>query len=114
MTRRNQRSAEATEYRRLYKTPRWQARRARQLSTEPLCRTCASRGRTTAATVADHIIPHRGDVTLFWEGDLQSLCDVEPFRCHSRLKQREERLGFSPAVDARGFPIDPKHRSNRA
>lgn len=112
MTRRNQRSVEAQEYRRLYKTARWRARRARQLAAEPLCRTCALHGRTTAATVADHIIPHRGDETLFWDGDLQSLCDVDPFRCHSRVKQREERLGFSPAVGADGYPVDPNHRAH--
>lgn len=111
---RNKRSAEATEYRRLYKTARWQARRARQLSAEPLCRTCHLLGRTTAATIADHVIPHRGDAKLFFEGDLQSLCDADPFRCHSRVKQREETLGFSPAVDADGFPRDPRHPANQA
>lgn len=109
---RDQRSAEANNYRRLYFTNRWRERRARQLAAEPLCRICQANGRTTAATVADHVIPHRGDETLFFEGALQSLCDEEPFRCHSRVKQREENLGFSPAVDASGFPIDPRHPSN--
>lgn len=108
----NQRSAHANDYRRLYRTTRWLKRRTRQLQAEPLCRTCRLAGRTTAATVADHIVPHRGDRALFYEGELQSLCDVEPFRCHSRVKQREERLGFSPTVDAQGFPIDPRHRAN--
>ncbi len=111
--RNDKRSAEATEYRRLYHTGRWRTRRARQLQDEPLCRTCQRLGRTTAATVADHIIPHRGDVTLFFEGALQSLCDEEPFRCHSRVKQREEALGFNPAVGADGFPIDPRHPANQ-
>ena len=112
-TRRPHRSAEAAAYRRLYKTARWRARRMHQLVTEPLCRTCAKHGRITLATVADHVIPHRGDETLFFEGELQSLCDEEPWRCHSRVKQQEERLGFSPAVGDDGYPLDPRHRANR-
>jgi hypothetical protein len=35
----------------------------------------------TAATLVDHIIPHREDEGLFWlEGNWQSLCN----RCHAR------------------------------
>lgn len=109
----DRRSAEAEEYRKLYKHPAWRARRLHQLADEPLCRTCATAGRVTAATVADHIIPHRGDPKLFFEGELQSLCDADPWRCHSRVKQRTEILGFSPAVGRDGFPVDPKHRSNQ-
>lgn len=107
----DRRSAEAEEYRRLYKTAAWRSRRMHQLADEPLCRSCKAAGRETLATIADHVIPHRGDERLFFEGELQSLCDEEPWRCHSRVKQREERLGFSPAVGSDGFPIDPKHRS---
>jgi 5-methylcytosine-specific restriction protein A len=50
---------------------------------------CLAEGRTTAATVADHIIPHRGDPDLFWCGELQSLCAT----CHSRFKQSHESGG---------------------
>ncbi len=64
----------------------WQKRRAAQLAAEPLCAYCRAEGRTTAATVADHITPHRGDPQLF-RGPLQSLCAT----CHSGRKQREER-----------------------
>lgn len=76
-----------------YKTAAWQRRRASQLADEPLCRTCAKHGRVTAATVADHVEPHRGDHDRFWYGPLQSLCDEAPWRCHSSVKQREERAG---------------------
>lgn len=44
-----------------------------------------------AATVADHVVPHRGDVAAFWAGELQSLCTP----CHSQAKQAEERSGGS-------------------
>ena len=58
----------------------------RQLTAEPLCAYCAKAGKVEAATVCDHIKPHRGDLVLFWAGPFQSLCQS----CHSSDKQREE------------------------
>jgi len=72
-----------------YAHRRWRRIRDRQLSLEPLCRACWKAGRCTAASVADHIVPHRGNVEAFWTGALQSLCGT----CHSSLKQRQERAG---------------------
>jgi 5-methylcytosine-specific restriction protein A len=66
-------------------------------------------GRIVGATVADHIEPHRGDHTLFYEGELQSLCTT----CHDSAKQREERGGYSSACDQDGYPLDPRHPANR-
>lgn len=86
------RKRDRQEWRKWYKTYRWQQRRAIQLATHPLCANCLKHGRTTLATVADHVIPHRGDHDLFWQGELQSLCDQTPWRCHSSVKQKEERL----------------------
>ncbi len=88
-----------------YKTARWARRRASQLTTEPLCRFCKDEGRTTAAEVADHVIPHRGDERLFFEGELQSLCK----RCHDSTKARIERGGSMPGCDEDGLPLDPSH-----
>jgi len=111
---RNQRSGQAAEYRKLYNTPRWRTLRAIQLSIEPLCRACKAQGRITAATVADHIRPHKGDQALFFDqANLQSLCDAEPFRCHSSAKQSEERLGYSKSVGLDGWPVDMRHPANR-
>jgi hypothetical protein len=42
--------------------------------------------RITAATVCDHVHPHRGDEVLFFSGPFQSLCET----CHNSAKQREE------------------------
>ena len=40
-----------------------------------LCVSCQAEGKLTAATVVDHIIPHRGDMKLFWdESNWQPLC----------------------------------------
>lgn len=69
---------------------------------------CLARGITRAATVADHIIPHRGDADLFWNGKLQSLCAT----CHSKLKQREEIHGHTELLDDDGWPSDPRHPAN--
>lgn len=102
--RRDDRSDEAKAYRRLYNTRAWRDRRLALLSAEPLCRYCKALGRITAATVADHIVPHRGDRELF-AGELQPLCQS----CHSAVKQREERGGYHSAVDLDGYPIDPNH-----
>ena len=65
----------------LYNTDRWRDLRLEQLLREPFCRECAKAGRRTRATVADHVIPHRGDTVIFHDpANLQSLCE----RCHNR------------------------------
>lgn len=54
---------------------RWQKARERYLREHPLCVYCEREGKVTAASIVDHRIPHRGDMTLFWEeGNWQSLC----------------------------------------
>jgi 5-methylcytosine-specific restriction protein A len=60
--------------RRWYFTARWKARRAQQLGEHPLCVVCLAESRTTPATDADHVIPHRWNEDLFWNGKLQSMC----------------------------------------
>ena len=58
---------------------KWDRERLIFLRAHPLCVMCQEQGRVTAATVVDHIIPHRGDMSLFWdERNWQSLCE----RCH--------------------------------
>lgn len=90
---------------------RWQKARKRHLAKEPLCRTCKRAGRTTAANTVDHITPHRGDPTLFWdENNWQSLCST----CHSGDKQRQEKSGGAKyrGASVDGTPLDPAHRWN--
>lgn len=66
---------------------RWQKARKRFLEAHPLCEECLKRGRYTEATDVDHIIPHRGNKTLFWdESNWQSLCH----RCHSQKTAKED------------------------
>lgn len=65
---------------------KWRAERARFLRHNPLCAECLRHGRVTPATVVDHIIPHRGDMTLFWDqNNWQPLCK----QCHDKKTGRE-------------------------
>ena len=55
---------------------RWQRERLAFLADHPLCVECEKRGIAMAATVVDHVVPHRGNQRLFWDqGNWQSLCD---------------------------------------
>lgn len=68
----------------------WQKYRPEYLRRHPLCRTCAAAGRVTVATVVDHIIPHRGDMELFWDPtNHQPQCK----KCHD-IKTATEDGGF--------------------
>ena len=58
----------------------WRKARKAFLQKNPLCVKCLSAGRTSPATVVDHIIPHRGAQKLFWdESNWQPLCAA----CHN-------------------------------
>ena len=62
---------------------RWQQATKGWLRSHPLCVVCSRE-----ATLVDHIIPHRGDMTLFWDStNWQSMCD----HCHNVKRQRESR-----------------------
>ena len=86
---------ESAAWHHLYTNPRygWKRRRDAQLAREPFCRECARHGLRVRATVADHVIPHRGDLELFLHGDLQSLCES----CHGRKTMAENAEIFAGA-----------------
>ncbi len=53
---------------------KWRPSRAGYLSKRPLCAVCLMQGRRTP-TVIDHIVPHKGDMKLFWDSSKwQPLC----------------------------------------
>jgi 5-methylcytosine-specific restriction endonuclease McrA len=67
---------------------------------------CEQQGMLTPATVVDHVIPHRGDMELFWrEGNHQALCKLH----HDGAKKSEETTGKTRGCDTSGVPIDPSH-----
>ncbi|MGL4573939.1 MAG: HNH endonuclease [Burkholderiaceae bacterium] len=59
-----------------------------------------------ASSVVDHIVPHRGDLLLFWRrSNWQALCKP----CHDRTKQTIERGGIESGCDLNGIPTSPRH-----
>jgi 5-methylcytosine-specific restriction enzyme A len=82
---------------------RWQRMRAIWLKGHPLCSMCLAQGRTTAATVVDHIQRHHGPADpLFWDRtNWQSLC----YRCHDSIKQALDRHGKARGWDVHGMPL---------
>lgn len=67
---------------------KWRQARAGYLAKHPYCVFCERDGRSTAATVVDHSIPHRGDMVLFWKSEhWRSLCKL----CHDSEAQKRDR-----------------------
>jgi 5-methylcytosine-specific restriction endonuclease McrA len=85
--------------------------RLAQLAAHPLCCLCAKLGIVRAATVVDHIEPHKGNEELFFAAaNLQSMCKP----CHDGAKQELERTGRLRGSGLDGVPLDPLHPWNRA
>ena len=81
---------------------RWSKERGRFLQDNPLCAYCMEQGKIKPANVVDHIVPHKGDMDLFWDkANWQPLCK----RCHDSVKQREERTGSRIGCDVDGIPF---------
>ena len=78
----------------------WRKVRNAYLHEHPLCVMCQAQGKTVAAGVVDHIVPHRGDSVLMWDtANFQSLCAPH----HNSDKQMLERSGKTrTAFDADG------------
>ena len=68
----------------------WRRARALFLADHPICEECKREGKASAATVVDHIVPHKGNKALFWdESNWQALCK----HCHD-VKTAKEDGGF--------------------
>lgn len=66
---------------------RWQKVRAGYLASHPLCVQHKAQGMLKVAQVVDHIIPHKGDMVLFWDpNNWQALCK----ECHDRKTATED------------------------
>ena len=88
---------------------RWDKARRTYLGKHPHCAMCAKLGQTVAATVVDHVIPHRGDQALFWNtANWQPLCKLH----HDASKRSDEMRGFSTEVGRDGWPTDAAHPVN--
>ena len=78
---------QAEPWRLWYGRKDWQRIRGHQLAIEPLCERHKQRGEIVAATVVNHVEPHRGDWAKFIDGPFESLCKP----CHDGEVQAEER-----------------------
>jgi len=68
---------------------RWDVAAKAFRTTHPLCLGCQAIGRVEAASVTDHVIPHRGDMVTFWDRAWwQPACGWH----HSVVKQQLEAL----------------------
>ena len=73
---------------------RWRKYRKYFLDLHPICNIC----KTELATVVDHIVPHKGDMVLFWDKtNHQALCK----RCHD-VKTAREDGGFGSTIVKKG------------
>lgn len=111
---RDDRSPEARAYRRLYKLAAWcgpHGRRSAHLNEHPLCVRCLAKGIVNDGSktldgawqrnqkrrylVANHVIPHRGDERLFFDGPLETLCPDH----HDIVVQQEEHGRVIEEID---------------
>ncbi len=66
---------------------RWQRLRLAFLAQHPLCVMCKAEDRIVAATVVDHVTPHKGDEAL-----LYAWSNLQPL-CHSHHASKTNRDG---------------------
>ncbi|MGL4873279.1 MAG: HNH endonuclease [Clostridium sp.] len=67
---------------------RWRKERKVFLQARPFCIRCLKENKLVQAEVVDHIKPHRGDETLFWDkSNWQPLCKS----CHDKKTMTEDR-----------------------
>lgn len=80
----------------------WRRLRAHVLDQEPLCRLCMAKGRVTAATEVDHIIPlHKGGLE-FEASNLRPVCA----ECHQDVTNETMGHRVKRPVGLDGWPID--------
>ena len=80
--------------------------RAQTLYQYPLCVKCESKGRITAATEVDHVIPlHQGGTDDF--DNLQALCHD----CHAEKTATEQGKRRRQEIGLDGWPVEDKART---
>jgi 5-methylcytosine-specific restriction protein A len=66
---------------------RWQVSSKAYLAKHTECVECRRQGLLSVSEVVDHIVPHRGDMQIFWlRSNWQALCKA----CHDRKTARGE------------------------
>lgn len=89
---------------------RWRKARESYLKSHPLCVMCEEQNKIVVATVVNHIIPHKGDQSLFWDkSNWQAVCKLH----HDSTIQRQEKQNIIVGCDESGFPLNPDHHWNK-
>ena len=74
--------------------------REQLLKQEPLCRMCSAKGRVTAATIADHIVPIAKGGAVHDITNLQPVCAP----CHQDKSNADKGHRVKPRIAADGWP----------
>jgi hypothetical protein len=81
-----------------------------------LCHACLQDNHIKAATVAHHVIDHKGDYKIFFSSPLESLCK----QCHDNIQEGSKVLAYQRGCDINGKPykttpifIDKNSRQGR-
>ena len=86
-------------------TSRWDKAAATYKRDNPLCIGCEAVDRVELAKVVDHIIPHKGDQSLFWDkANWQPCCAKH----HDIVKQQLERQYEQGLLNASDLRLDSK------
>ncbi len=90
-------------------TGAWRKARAAYLRAHPLCECdeCKALGRVLPATVVDHIKPHRGDMSLFWD---RTNWQAMSKPCHDRKRARYDAASVDPAASCSSDPASSTNR----
>ena len=101
-----------TRHQKLYGSQAWRKASAAFLAKHRICIDCKARGRIVASEVTDHIIPHNGDLELFWQS---SNWAARCWGCHSSKTRHDDaeaksgRVRLRPGCTVTGEPLDPRH-----
>ncbi len=69
----------------------------------PLCCGCQAEGRVEPTTVVDHVIPHKGDMVLFWlVTNWQASCRWH----HDVIKQKLEAMWLRGEIESADLRLD--------
>ncbi len=82
---------------------RWDRAAADFRRDHPLCLGCEAVGRIEATTVTDHVVPHKGDMVLFWDRTRwQPACGWH----HDVVKQRLEAMYAAGEIGEEALRLD--------
>lgn len=73
-------------------------------NSHPLCLGCEAMGRIVVCEVVDHVMPHKGDMAVFWDPRWQSSCRWH----HDVVKQKLEALYASGRITADDLWLNSK------